>query len=601
MKSFFVLAFTSTIIISGCKKDISINDEDIKSIVGSWLVSGSISDNGKTFEAREMLTLTQNTYIDKIQIKDPISFEWLDLNAMKGKVSIKKDSIKFELEQIGTSSKDLISGLPSGNIDYIQYNQFIFENILKIKGLNKYINSVFIVSRNKLILKTDNNRDGDVNEDGETITYFKQLDTKTMLLFPPRLILGYKKDSDCFYIVNTGTNELNWNIETKSFIISKKNGMLNAGDSIKIWIKILGGDNSNKSYQYIKITCASGEKDSVLAIYDPSWLLDLNNIIDAEFCKKTNKIITITSNPNELSIIDPENKFVNSISLNKIPTCVSVHQDGNIVVIGHNGSITYIDLIQQKIEKEYNISCNAYDIAISNTFNSYITPSEGQHSRIRCIDYLTGNETLDIHSKNYFGIYEKSIVKYQPNSSSIFVSETNVTSGRIVRFQINGITAVNYTFSDVNIDYYYFNDFWFSEDGKMIFSIYQNIAYIPNIDSDTILKLGNFINTKSAIFKGDHCLANNTFYELTYSSLSEVNAYSTINFELISKYKILPIITYNVTSFNHDGTKMGFGCYSDEGLYVFSNKEGSCLYVVVQAKHANDLSNKLAIQRIEIH
>ena len=72
-------------------------------------------------------------------------------------------------------------------------------------------------------------------------------------------------------------------------------------------------------------------------------LVGIDTIIDAEYDKVHDRIVAVSADPDQLMVIDPVAKTITTIPLNADPTCVSVADDGNSAVAGHNGWISWVD------------------------------------------------------------------------------------------------------------------------------------------------------------------------------------------------------------------------------------------------------------------
>ena len=110
----------------------------------------------------------------------------------------------------------------------------------------------------------------------------------------------------------------------------------------------------------------SCEKDSSIPIINtnPNSILLKTDVIDAEYSKSKESLVYISSNPSTLTVFNTNSEQFENIPLNYTPTCVSVSQDGETAVVGHDGHITYVNLTTKTILNSYSISCVALDIVI---------------------------------------------------------------------------------------------------------------------------------------------------------------------------------------------------------------------------------------------
>lgn len=151
-----------------CKKD-EINPD----YLGAWAVTGTIRLD-TIMEAKDIMTFSDNSFSDIMQIKYPKTNKWIDYSGLKGSMSVNGDTMNLEIKEVGLSTWDIISGVYTGNIVYYNDSQSQFLSYLSISHMEKTSKAEYSISENNLTLKTDKNKDGDYSEIGEVTIYSKQ-------------------------------------------------------------------------------------------------------------------------------------------------------------------------------------------------------------------------------------------------------------------------------------------------------------------------------------------------------------------------------------------------------------------------------------------
>lgn len=158
------------IVSSSCKKD----DEVTPDYVGTWIAIESIPTTTGFTAIRDVMTFTENKVTDLIQFPEGSADKWIDYMNMKGLVSVSGNMMNVSIAEIGISSLNAITGMPTGTIISYKDGSVEFETILSQSEQSKTFKSEYSVSGDKLTLKTDNNNDGDYLDGDEVTVYTKQ-------------------------------------------------------------------------------------------------------------------------------------------------------------------------------------------------------------------------------------------------------------------------------------------------------------------------------------------------------------------------------------------------------------------------------------------
>ncbi|WP_281297569.1 hypothetical protein [Flavobacterium limnophilum] len=348
---------------------------------------------------------------------------------------------------------------------------------------------------------------------------------------------------------------------------------------------------------FIIMSC---EKDSAIPIIktNPNIILLKTDVIDAEYSKIKESLVYISSNPSTLNVFNTNSEKTESIPLNYPPTCVSVAQDGETAVVGHDGYITYLNLTTKTILNSYSISCVALDIVIGNNKWAYVFPKEGQWTYIRSVNM---NLSYDNEAKRsiYNQIYQGTIGRLHPSGNYIYTANGSSQS-TIEKFHIqNGDINDKFQSSFQGI-YSNSPNIWFSEDGRRVFTEKKLVLKTSDINSLDMSYNGTIDpNTNFFIKWFDFSTTKNSFYviasegDYSYQKIfPHIFIYNASNLVFMDKLEL-------EKTFISDN-KGGGTNYASEPNFVFSNSLGNCLYTITKAV-SPDLINQWAIQKIAIN
>jgi len=396
------------------------------------------------------------------------------------------------------------------------------------------------------------------------------------------VIFDYFQDDNEIILKNTGNQSISWSSNFENYYsLSPSTGSLSKGDSTKIRIVL------NRT----GLQTATYTSDIVFRAINTTFTLSTSvknftgtkkvfnfKIIDAEFCEKTNKIITVSANPNTLSIIDPLTNTIETVALNLTPTCVSINKLNTKAVVGHKGKMSLIDLTNKKLEKEYDILCEPLDILLSSSDWVYICPGfyGESNTKIHCLDLSTGKTTLSTFKSLYFTnmIY----ARLDPTEKYLYGISYNSFPSDLHKFDIsNGVADYLYD-SPYHGDHEMSDNLWLTEDGDKIFTKGNSVFKTSTIKDNDLIYTGNLsnsysinslfhskINNKVFVVNSN----NNIAYSYNYSTLTSSNQYPLENF----------LVKTNGTS----GTLI-----SATGKFIFVNNSGTDAYVLTQSA-SNDV------------
>ena len=432
-----------------------------------------------------------------------------------------------------------------------------------------------------------------------------QINENTEYSIPDSLNFSMLDNNLKILIKNEGKIAIHYNINNsnKHIKLLSNTGDIAIGDQNDLIVNINRDDLPNgKSYSKLFFTL-NNKKDSIVIGVDnfkEQKVILNSDVIDAEYSKGKDQLVFVSEHPKQVNILKSGSETIQTIPLLYIPTCISISQDGETAVVGHDGHITYVNLSTKTIIKTYNVSCFALDIVLGNNKWAYVFPKENQWTYIRCINMNLSNENEvhDIENQIYAGTKGRLDL----SGKFIYGAENGGSPADIEKFDIQNGTAIKIYDSPYHGDYPFNGNLWFSEDGNRIFTRGRTVVRISETKSQDMIYNGTINATVPEGYGNiewlDHSSKKNNLYLILSSGyywpptrISNIFIYDSTNLNFKSKFELEKFLVLN----NNGG-----GVFYDAVPYfVFSNSEGTNLFVITKAKGAG-LDKEWAIQKISI-
>lgn len=404
---------------------------------------------------------------------------------------------------------------------------------------------------------------------------------------PSNIIFDYFSVTNEITIRNTGNTSFSWNIELPNSIeVVQHEGNLEKGDDITLTLEI--GRSSlphGSSRMELIVNIEDGSQDIIEVLVNnfiDSKIFITGDVVDAEYCKATDQLFFVTKNPNQLSIYDPATQELSSIKLGSKARCLSVISDGSLAVTGHNGYITYIDLLTHSLKDTYRISHDVTEITIADNKWTYICPATATPLPVIAFDYTLGT------SWAFFGTFGGSyspggIFKIQPSSGFVYAK----SSDGIAKFDISTGPAKHIYISSTL--HSHVPDFWFYEDSDWIIT---GLFILQPTSIKHMNVVPNPMNWHGGIVCADHSTKTNSICAtMKVQNNTFVAVYDDTDFKLLNTFDLEPfMIQFKETN----GTLK-----LNNGKYLFLNSEGTLALVLAEPiDHSEPL---WAIQSISIN
>ncbi|WP_339838336.1 hypothetical protein [uncultured Maribacter sp.] len=408
------------------------------------------------------------------------------------------------------------------------------------------------------------------------------------------LDFGYFDNELEFEISNNNGPSLNWEIQnTNSFITYEpSSGNLTNGAFVLVKAslnrQVLTSDISDFIINVKSDLEQTIEQNINIDYFKEEKLLIDGSIVDAEYDRVNDILIFVSTSPNEIKKYDPKNGEISSLSLNMVPNCVAIAQDGKYAAVGHNGRISYIDIQNMQLAQFYEVTCDANDIVLASNNWVYVFQKDYQGSEFRCVSLETGMETLS----EGWGYYN-SKAKLHPSGDYLYVANNGLSPSDFMKYDItNGVGVFLYD-SPYHGDFDFAGNIWINESGDKLFAKSRNVFDATN-DQNTDMKYDGVLDGNQMIATMDVHTEKDKLYAILETGDgwpkipgNVVNVYDS-EFLTFRSQIVLPGFLKNDDEEHSD-------FYDSEGHFGFFNTSGSEFYVLVKTKsnyNAYDGSNQ---------
>lgn len=410
------------------------------------------------------------------------------------------------------------------------------------------------------------------------------------------LYFGIDSNSTTFSINNLGTANLHYLVEpTTDYVTipSNNTGDINPGQQAFITVEIdREAILANQISPSINVTV----NDSLLniPIIIEEKLMLSKDIIDAEYSKANNLLVFIADD-NTVNIFHPETESFNEIPLCFVPVSISLSPDGTKAAVGHDGHVSYVDLIAKEVVDTRDISCRAGDIVMGSNGWAYAFPTTGY--RIHCVDFTDPNseETTSAGTS----IYHNTKAKLHPSGKYIYGADNGLSPMDIEKYDIQEGTAAYLYDSPYHGTYPMGGDLWLTEDGGRVITLGGGVYKTSELNENDMIYNGRITlpdNIANCFLWIDHSEVNKEFYLIERPSYDAAKApfIYIINSDNLTFKRTISLEKYQVTDCQGNTT-----LFEAEPYFAFANSDGNLLLVITKAV-GSGLIHEWAIQRFDI-
>jgi hypothetical protein len=192
-------------------------------------------------------------------------------------------------------------------------------------------------------------------------------------------------------------------------------------------------------------------------------------VVDAEYSKSLDAIVAVAETPNRLHIYRPTAQSFVSVALPAVPSSVSVGPDGKFAAVGHNRSISYVDLENGVLVKTLNVTTDVFDIVLAG--NGFVYAFPRSSDSIRTVNIASDAET----GHSGWSIYGGTLARLHPGGLWMYGANNGVSPSSMEKYDISAGTASYKYRSPYHGDYAICGNLWFSEEGSRIYTACGNV------------------------------------------------------------------------------------------------------------------------------
>jgi len=472
-----------------------------------------------------------------------------------------------------------IARLESSGIYIPQYNSYNIPLIIKPgENFSGSLTGTIVLSTNDkehprvTINVTTNLGTPQLNIYTNTINFSSTETSKTLTFnnYGSGMLIWEFKDIPAWLTITPSSGMYSPYTSYDNIIFSCDRTKLSPGQNTAI-VNLKTNDSSHSSYSITVTAVAPGNNANIRAID--------GNITDAVFNKNTNTLYYVTSAPNKFIAYDVKARTIlHEIALSKAPTCFAISEDWTKAAVGHNGSLSAINLSSNTVTATYLSDYSVNDIAwCENDWYSY-TQKGGSFSKLHWINTATGG-TYDSSNSS---LDESSIIKKVPTQPYIIGTRNSTSPSGFFAFDIASKSLKSYAHMDLT-------NFWMSEDGQYIFAqnlnVYRTTSSTGSTDTfDANINAIGKINFASGYNYGLNFIyhSNNYLWVIQNDSYSSDTSTSIYQFE-DNDYTLVKKYAYDLL-YQPDAQTTSFKVNAN---YVFANNEGTEISVLCKGTSNN--------------
>jgi hypothetical protein len=380
---------------------------------------------------------------------------------------------------------------------------------------------------------------------------------------PEELFLNEDVNSISTTLKNFSNQPLDWQLTPSASYLSvtPASGSLEPNQSVTLTVNVNRSTLDSKVYSENLALHVNGLATTDLPVTISNLFLLEGEVVDAEYNRAGDNLILVTSEM-KLVKVNPVTKAFTTVTLPLVPKCVSVGLDGAYAIVGHEYSITRVDIVNMQIEEIYSVSTTRIaDVVLAPNNYAYVFPAWSSWDYIRCINLDTGAETLHTGRNVYGG----TKAKLHPLGNYIYGANNGLSPSDAEKYNIQSGTASYLYDSPYHGDYYFSGDLWIADDGSKMYTRSRNIFQLSTDQSQDMVYAG-------AVPGGQYW---------GIKSLDHHSVANRVAIILFNSFFAIPhneIVIYSADALNLMTTKPLSDFTSDddtEGHYVFLNTAGT--------------------------
>jgi hypothetical protein len=392
-----------------------------------------------------------------------------------------------------------------------------------------------------------------------------------------------------FWLRNTGRGVLSWQstIPVPWLELAPASGQLMQGDSVAITATVTRASVPSGGSSTVTMTSDAITGPITIPVivttvtgFEPGLTVLEHRVVDAEHSPAADLIVTVSADPNRLHILDLVAGTTTSVSLAALPTCVALRPDGAFAAVGHDGSISLVDLRTATVARVYSVTAIVHDLVLASNGWAYAFPREDQWVEFHSVEIATGQEVI-----SGWLLYERAEVRLHPSGTAIYGATTQLSPSDFEKYDISQGPAQWLYDSPYHGDYEFSGNIWISADGTQLFARSGNVFRASSAQAEDMRYGGSLSGSGLVRWVSDTRPVARLFVvsDATPNGL-RVYDRSNLVFRGSSPLPAFP-----------DGS----GTAAAEGRFVFTSLTGDRVYVLAQANAGAGLALDWGLVTIE--
>jgi hypothetical protein len=383
------------------------------------------------------------------------------------------------------------------------------------------------------------------------------------------------------YLFNRGKGPLNWTAAPSISWISASpaSGAVAPGDSVLITTTVNRAAAGAEATGSLVLTTDARVNHqltiavTVTASTPAAGFRNLaHRVVDAEYSRSGDFLVTVSANPAQLHVLDPDLGTTRSVALPKTPTSVSIRPDGAYAAVGHDGLVSIVNLGTRAVERTYPVTTHAIDVVLGGNGWVYVFPIADQWVSIHSINLATG-----VESTNSGTIRAGTLVKIHPSGDYIYGANNGLSPSDIEKYDIRGGAARVLYDSPYHGDYPFSGNLWISEDGGRIIARSGNVFRSSTVRAEDMTYNGRLTGINYVQSAADSRVAGRIVV-LGGAALTDLKVFES---QFLAYRGTVPLPRFTVPGSTTE--------FASEGQFVFANSEGTRVYVLVRAPASSGL------------
>jgi hypothetical protein len=288
------------------------------------------------------------------------------------------------------------------------------------------------------------------------------------------------------------------------------------------------------------------------------------DVIDAEYSRALDRIVAVRANPSRLVLLNPTNASASSVDLPLLPTSIALAVDGTHAVVGHDGWVSRVDLVQRTVVNTARVSAVVGDLVPGPGGYAFAIPARDQWEYVYGVDLQ-----LDVQTISTYSISSGTRARLHPSGTRFYAVDIGFQ-----RYDMaNGLAQPTIRANDSA--HPGCTVLAFSEDGTRIFGSCGNVFRASNVPEEDMTYLATLAGAPSAVHMDHSAAARLLALARSKSPVStpapgEVSLFHDASLQLAAT---LPLPSAAIGAVTHHTT----------GRFVFFDRAGSTLHVLAQA------------------